>query len=321
MNKKIILLSGDPNSINSEIIYKCWKKIPINKRANIFIISNYNLLKDQFKKLKYKINPIVVKNIYEFENSKEMKIININLKYKNPFNVPKELSAKYVIESLNLAHKIALNKDVAGLINCPINKNIFQEKRIGVTEYLASKCSIKNNSEAMLISNEKLMVSPITTHVDLKSIPKKINKTLIVNKVKTINKWFKGSFGKKPKIAILGLNPHNGELREKSEEKLLIIPAINKLKKLGISLFGPFAADTIFIEDYKRYDVIVGMYHDQVLAPFKTIFKFDAINITLGLNYLRISPDHGVATNKILKKKSNPLSLFKCFDFIFKSTK
>lgn len=71
MNKKIILLSGDPNSINSEIIYKCWKKIPINKRANIFIISNYNLLKDQFKKLKYKINPIVVKNIYEFENSKK----------------------------------------------------------------------------------------------------------------------------------------------------------------------------------------------------------------------------------------------------------
>ena len=101
----------------------------------------------------------------------------------------------------------------------------------------------------------------------------------------------------------------------------MIIPAINKLKKIGLNLTGPFPADTLFINDYKNYDIIIGMYHDQVLTPLKTLFKFEAINITLGLKYNRVSPDHGVATNKILKKISNPTSLLKCFEYISKIAK
>ena len=97
------------------------------------------------------------------------------------------------------------------------------------------------------------------------------------------------------------------------------MPAINKLKKKkGFNIEGPHVADTIFINDYKKYDVIIGMYHDQVLAPFKTIFKFNAINITLGLKYLRLSPDHGVAQNLINKNKGDPTSLIKCFEYINK---
>ena len=101
---------------------------------------------------------------------------------------------------------------------------------------------------------------------------------------------------------MLGLNPHNGELRSGSEEKKIIVPAISKLKNLGLNIKGPFAADTLFMSEYKKYDIIVGMFHDQVLTPFKTLFGFDAINITLGLKYLRVSPDHGTATNIIGKK-------------------
>ena len=168
----------------------------------------------------------------------------------------------------------------------------------------------------MLIGNKILKVSPLTTHLDLKLVPKKINKLLIVNKIKIINDWFKKTFKTKPKIAILGLNPHNSELRNNSEEKKIIIPAIIKLRNYGIALSGPIPADTIFIDEYKNYDVVVGMYHDQVLAPFKTLYKFNAINITIGLKYVRVSPDHGVAKNKILSKKSNPVSLLKCFDYI-----
>ena len=104
---------------------------------------------------------------------------------------------------------------------------------------------------------------------------------------------------------MLGLNPHNAELRKYSEEKKIIIPSIFKLKK-GIKINGPLVSDTIFINEYKKYDIIIGMFHDQVLAPFKTLFKFDAINITLGLKYLRVSPDHGIAKlNKKKKRKSN----------------
>ena len=96
-----------------------------------------------------------------------------------------------------------------------------------------------------------------------------MKKNLIVKKLKKINSWFKEKLKKKPKIAILGLNPHNAELRKDSEEVKIILPAIKKLKKNGLNVKGPYVADTIFINEYKKFDVIVGMYHDQVLAPLK----------------------------------------------------
>ena len=96
------------------------------------------------------------------------------------------------------------------------------------------------------------------------------------------------------------------------------MPAIKKLNKFGINIDGPYSADSFFIENYKKFDVVVGMFHDQVLVPFKTLFKFDGINITLGLKYLRVSPDHGTALDLIKKKKANPLSLIKCINFLDK---
>ena len=114
------------------------------------------------------------------------------------------------------------------------------------------------------------------------------------------------------------MNPHNAEYRKNSEEHKEIIPAILSLKSLGIKMKGPLASDTIFISDFKNYDIIIGMFHDQVLAPFKSLFKYDAINITLGLKYLRVSPDHGTATDIIGKNKADPKSLLKCINFINK---
>ena len=128
-------------------------------------------------------------------------------------------------------------------------------------------------------------------------------------------------FQKKPRIALLGLNPHNSEFKKNSEEIKIIIPAINKLRK-KIKIYGPFPSDTIFFKDnLKKFDVIVGMYHDQVLTPFKTLFEFDAVNITLGLPYIRISPDHGVAEDKKKLNISNPKSLDRCIDIISKLKK
>ena len=158
----------------------------------------------------------------------------------------------------------------------------------------------------MLIRNNQISISPITTHIDLRNVAKKITKELIIKKIKTINFWFKKYQRKKPRICILGLNPHNAEFKKTSEEVRIITPAIKKLKKNGIRIDGPFAADTIFLNKYKDFDVIIGMFHDQIISPFKTLFKFDAINITLGLKYLRVSPDHGIASDIILKNKANP---------------
>ena len=315
---KIILVGGDPNSVNSEIILKSWKKISNSLKKKIYLISNYNLIKEQSKKLKFSTKFSKVKNIEDRKNDYSLKIIDINLKYSNPFNVPFEQASKFINKSLNLAHHLAINNKALGIINCPIDKNLLNRNNYGVTEFLASKCNIKNNSEAMLIWNKKLSVSPVTTHIDVRDISKNLTSQIIMNKIITIDKFFKRYFRKKPKIGILGLNPHNAEMKKNSEEKKVILPSIFKLKKKGIKLSGPLVSDTFFIDEFKNYEVIIGMYHDQVLTPFKSMFKFDAINITLGLKYLRVSPDHGVAKNLILKNKANPKSLIRCLNFINK---
>ena len=318
MKKKILIISGDPNSINSEVIYKSWKKLDNKLRKKIYYVSNFNLLSSQFKKLKYNIRLLKVDNLKEKEDDNGFKIINLDLNFTNPFNVKKKDASKFVKRSLSKAHKLALNNEVNGIINCPISKKLLNKKNMGVTELLASKCKVKNGYEAMIIRNKNLSVCPVSTHIDIKNVSKKISTKLIINKIKTINKWFKEKINIKPKIGILGLNPHNAEFRNNSEEKKIIIPAIKRMKKLNLNVTGPLVADTIFIKDYKKFDVILGMYHDQVLAPFKSLFKFDAINVTLGLKYIRVSPDHGVALELIKKNKANAQSLLECINFVNK---
>ena len=318
MKNKIFIVSGDPNSINSEIIFKSWKKINKSIRKKIFIISNIKLLKKQFQKLKYPTNILKESSTMVDHAENRINIINIDLKFYEPFKVSNFSASKFVLECLDKAHFLALKKDTIGIINCPINKKLLSGKNIGVTELLARKCKVRNNEEVMLIKGDKLSVSPITTHINIKDIPKKINSKIIRNKIKTINIWFKKQFKKKPKIAVLGLNPHNSELRKNSEESKIILPAILDLKKKGLDIKGPYVADTIFINEFRKFDLIVGMYHDQVLAPFKTLFKFEAINVTLGLKYLRVSPDHGTAIDLIGKNQADATSLVKCINFINK---
>ena len=317
MKKKILIIGSDPNSINSEIIYKSWKSLKLKEKNQIYLISNYKLLLKQFEILKYPIKLIKVKDIDDEIETNRLKVINIDIKFKDPFNVSMNESSIFIKKSFDKAHKIALSGKVVGIINCPLNKKLLKKNQ-GVTEYLAFKCEIRDNSEVMLIKNKNFAVSPITTHINIKNVVKKINKNLIIKKINTINNWYKKYLKIKPKIGVLGINPHNGEMRKNSEEIRIILPAIKKLKKNGLKVFGPLVADTVFINDYINYDVIVGMYHDQVLTPFKTIYKFDAINLTLGLKYLRLSPDHGVASNIIKKEMADKTSLLKCVEFLKK---
>ena len=319
MNNKIIIIGGDPNSINSEIIYKTWIKIDKKIRKNLYLVANYELLKKQYKILNYKIKLQKIDDVDEKVITDNLKVLNISLNFDNPFKVSSSNSFAYIQRSLNFAHDLSIKKKVKGIINCPINKKLISRNgNIGVTEFLARKCKIKAKNEVMMIYNEKLSVVPLTTHLSLKNVSKNISKNLINKKIITLYKYFKILFKKKPIIGILGLNPHNGELTKNSEEFKQIIPAIKNLNKKKIKVYGPLVSDTIFINNYKKYDVIVGMYHDQVLSPFKTLFHFNAINITLGLNYLRISPDHGPANDLIGKNKADYTSLLKCVRFMNK---
>ena len=169
----------------------------------------------------------------------------------------------------------------------------------------------------MLIYNKQLAVCPLTTHLPLKKVSKKINKKLIKEKIKLVDIFYKKYLKLKPKIALTGLNPHCESVDTFNEDEKIIKPTIKSLIKSNYKISGPFAADTIFLKkNRKKYNVIIGMYHDQVLTPLKTLFEYDAINITLGLPFIRISPDHGPNENMLGKNKSNPLSLIKALTFL-----
>ena len=316
MNKLIAIVAGEPNSINSEIIAKAWKLC--KRKRKIFVIGNYLLLHRQINKIGIKIPLQKVNKIEEIKNMNKLCVLDVPLKFKSIFSINSSEVKNYIYKSLDLAHNLALNKKIKAFINAPVDKKIFKKKYLGVTEYLASKNNIKDK-EVMMIYNEKLSVVPLTTHVEVKDIIKKIKKKLIMEKILTLNKFYLKLFKQRPQITVLGLNPHNSENRSNSVEYKTIKPTIAYLKKLNLKIDGPFPADTIFSNRKKfKNNVIVGMYHDQVLAPFKALYGYSAINITLGLKYLRVSPDHGTARDIVGLNKANPQSLIYAINFLNK---
>ena len=313
MKKIVAIVAGDPESISSELIAKTWKKKHNYKNINIFIIGNFSLIKRQLGILNIKTNIKKVLNLDNEDLNKNLFIYDVPLNFKTPFKINNKSKAKYVIKCFEIAIKLSKLKKIHGFINCPVNKKDIFKSNYGVTEFLAKKSDILGK-EAMIIFNKKLSVSPITTHIKVKQVSKNLTKKIIYEKVKTINEFYKDKFGFTPKIGILGLNPHNYELRNNSEEKKIILPAIKKLQKKGIKAKGPLSGDTAFLKS-KNFHILVGMYHDQVLSPYKAIYNFNAVNITAGLPYVRVSPDHGSRKDIIKKNMANPKSLIESIKF------
>jgi 4-hydroxythreonine-4-phosphate dehydrogenase len=317
--KPIIILAGEPYSVFIEIFFKSLKSK--NFKKPIILICSKQLLINQMNKLrfKFKINLLDRKkiNIKQIDNNK-INLIDIKFNFKKTFDRISNKSNLYIEECFTVALNLLKENRYAGLINGPISKkNFLRHRFLGITEYLAKKD--KKNKVAMLIYNKKLSVSPITTHLPLKYVHKNINKKKIIDHVKLLKKFYKKEFNKNPKIAITGLNPHCESNYKSSEEDRIIKPAIKSLINSKYNIKGPFAADTIFLkENLKKYDIIVGMYHDQVLTPLKTLFGFDAINITLGLSFIRISPDHGPNSKMLGKNLSSPQSLIEAIKFLDK---
>ena len=315
---KILIILGEPNSIFSEILAKFLvsNKFRIIKKK-IILIGNIDLFYDQTKKLGYHLNINQI-NCLKESKLKKINFINIKYNYKKTFEKISNKSNNYIENCFNKAIDLSkLNNDIA-LINGPISKKHFlKRKYLGITEYLTKKTNSK--SYAMLIYNKNLSVSPITTHLPLSKVHKNIGRDKIIKKIQLINKFYKSKLKIIPNVAILGLNPHCESIQKVSEEKKIIIPSIKYLKKNRYKIEGPYSTDTFFIDkNLKKFDVVIGMYHDQVLTPIKTLYKFDAINITIGLPFIRISPDHGPNYEMIGKNISDPSSIFKAIEFINK---
>ena len=307
MSKKICIVYGETKSINAEIIFKSISKINKSLKKKIFIIGNFKIIKKQLKELNYRLQLNKIDDLSEF--SKKIDVLNIKDNRKK----------NYILQCIDIAHDLAIKKKINGFINCPVDKKIFKGNFKGMTEYISKKNNTEKN-EIMMIYNPSLSVVPLTTHIKLNRVTSNISLKKIIIKIANLNKYFINLLKFKPKIAVLGLNPHNSEYDRNSEEVKYIIPALKKLRKMNIYVEGPFSADSFFQKrNLKKYNIVVGMYHDQVLTPFKTIFNYDAINITLGLRYIRVSPDHGIGANIIGKKVANSQSMFKAINFLNKN--
>ena len=316
----IIVVAGEPKSVFLELFFKTYKKFKDNP---IVLISSKRLLVDHLKLLKIK-RPVRIlashkKIDFKILNNKKINLIDVPLIYGSLKDIRVNNSNRYIKKCFGVAIDLLKKNNKLKLINGPIiKKNFLGKKHLGITEYLGSKFNVTNNV-VMLIYNKNLSVCPLTTHIPLKNVSKTISKQRIISHVKKINDFYKKKFNKKPSFAITGLNPHCESNLKLNEEDKIIKPAIDYLIKKRLSISGPYPADTIFLKkNYKKFDVIIGMYHDQVLTPIKTIYEFDAINITIGLPFDRVSPDHGPNLSMFGKNKSNPTSLIRSIEFLSK---
>jgi 4-hydroxythreonine-4-phosphate dehydrogenase len=318
--KPILIVHGEPNSVFLEIFFKSLK---YKKFKNpLILICSQKILKFQMKKLKFKmgikiINPSLLNKIKL--NNKIINIIDVNYDEDLKFQKISKKSNKYIKDCFEISFKILKLGITNKLINGPISKSSFLNKKyLGITEYLAKET--KSNQNAMLIYNKKLSVSPITTHLPLKSVVRNISKRKIIKKIILINSFYNKYLGIRPKIILLGLNPHCESVDKFNEDEKILKPTIKYLSNKKINVKGPYSADTAFLKkNRKDIDVIVGMYHDQVLTPIKTLYEYDAINITLGLPFIRVSPDHGPNHKMLGQNKSNPLSLIRAIEFLEKN--
>ena len=304
----ILIIPGEKKSIFFEIFFKSLK-------SNFFLsplilICDKKNLNKEIKRYKFGKNIEQIK-LDEIHSKKfvKKKIYLIDTKHKN--------SNTYVHNCFKIAFKLIKNGLTHKIINGPINKTkTLNKKYLGVTEYVAKNFNQKKF--AMLIYNKKLSVCPITTHLPIKLVAKKITRKMIKEKIIIINNFFKKYLRYKPRIGVIGLNPHCESVLKFNEDTEIIGPVIRSLKN-KINVKGPFPADTIFLRNNrKKFDVIIGMYHDQVLTPIKTIFEYDAINVTMGLPFLRVTPDHGPNEKMIGKNISNPISLIRSLEFLDK---
>lgn len=220
-----------------------------------------------------------------------------------------------VIEAIRIAASMAQDGRAAAMVTNPIHKAVLIESGFshpGHTEFLASLTPPRDGAPLMMLASEMLRVVPATVHVALRDVPDALTTSGLVAKGRLLDESLRRYFGcPNPRIAFCGLNPHAGEDGQfGDEDKRIIAPAVDRLAADGISAFGPLSADTLFhAEARKSYDAVIGMYHDQVLIPLKTLDFDGGVNVTLGLDFIRTSPDHGTAFDIAGTGRARPDSL------------
>lgn len=311
--QRYFITCGDINGIGPEIILKALNKFSNNKINQYIVIIPRNIFDKALNLVRPDFEYKIVKSESEFISTKIPIIVYALDSVK--LNVGKPTKSSGQVSYNSLLKAIAFTKKGLGnsMITAPISKHSLKlagYKFGGHTEYLAEEYTSKN--VAMVFLSQKIKCSLLTIHTPLKEVSKKINQNILKDHLELIIQSLKKDLGiKEPSVAVLGVNPHAGEEGNLGlEEKLILKPIIKKYKNID----GPFVPDAFFANKlFMNYDLVVGMYHDQVLIPFKYISFDKGVNFTAGLPIVRTSPDHGAAYDIAWQNKANPNSMIESF--------
>ncbi|MCD0487864.1 4-hydroxythreonine-4-phosphate dehydrogenase PdxA [Pedobacter sp. MC2016-14] len=310
---KIGISVGDINGIGLEVILKALSEESIYEHFTPIVYGHTKIASYHRKALGMGDFTFNVINSASLANPKKANMINCwEEDVKIDLGAINETGGKYALLSLEKATADLVSGEIDALVTAPINKHNIQSdtfKFPGHTEYLQEKSG--SNDVLMFLISENLRIGVVTAHIPVKDIAASITKEKIVNKLMLINQSLKKDFWiEKPKIAVLGLNPHAGDngLLGKEEEEI-IMPAIQQAFDKGVICFGPYSADGFFGKgSYKQFDAVLAMYHDQGLIPFKTMAFNTGVNYTAGLKFVRTSPDHGTGYDIAGKNLASPTS-------------
>lgn len=302
---------GDLNGIGIEVILKTFQDKRMLDFCTPVLFGSTKAISYHKKLLKSDTHIHGINSTNQINHNK-INLLNI-WKEEVPFDIgtASETSGKYAYKSLESAVKHLNNNSIDILLTAPINKENIQSENFnfpGHTEYLESQLE---GESLMILISENLRVGLITGHIPISQVSEHIKPELIKKKVEILHKSLKEDFGiNKPKIAVLGLNPHCGDKGViGKEDDQIIRPTLKEIKENGKLVFGPYAADGFFGSNtYKQFDGILAMYHDQGLAPFKALSFGNGVNYTAGLSKIRTSPDHGTAFEIAGKNQANPTS-------------
>ncbi len=305
---------GDYNGIGPEVILKALQEEAIYKYCDVVVYGNRSVLNFYAKAMK--LQNLQFHDITDIDNPAE-KAANVFSCWTDqvtiePGVVSEDAGAKALL-ALEVATKHLVEKKIDLLVTGPVNKQTISQKLEGFkgqTEYITEAAG--SPTSMMLLVDDNFRVGLVTNHVAVKDVTAGIDITTIISKLEVLNKTLKQDFMlERPKIAVLGLNPHAGDNNLiGKEEREVIIPAVNRAKERGIYAFGPFPADGFFgMHHYRKFDAVLAMYHDQGLVPFKTLTFDTGVNFTAGINVIRTSPDHGTAYDIAGKGEANANSL------------
>jgi 4-hydroxythreonine-4-phosphate dehydrogenase len=312
--KPLALTMGEPAGISGELVLKAWtgdgKPVP-----PFVCIADPAWLRTEAHHLRTHHHVIEVQSCQEAlaRFCDGVPVLPLRLAEQPAYGVPSPSNAAMVIESIRKAVEMTIAGDAYAVVTCPIHKASLYAAGFafpGHTEFLASLSHV--TSPVMMLSIEGLRVVPVTVHVSLAEAVRTLSADSIVRMTSILNASLKRDFGiASPRIGVAALNPHAGESGTMGqEEQTIIAPAIQRLRGAGVDATGPFPADTLFhAASRQRFDAIVCMYHDQALIPLKTLDFHGGVNTTLGLPFVRTSPDHGTAFDIAGKGVADPASL------------